>query len=272
MDFRDYSLGSLKELSVHFKAVIEASKDEAGSGAYDAAVSKLFRSFSRLVPLRGLRETADDIEKLASGDGKFQMRWNVAEYRAFVGRCRRAIADPSVSKAEIDRLESEADSRIETLRVAKAQAPKLDVLLAEFSRLRPSDYSRGTYAKVASFVEKCASSNDVDEIADLLSLGESVRSGLVDIVRLRKAMFATYGILNSKSFRDRNPETATEMTHRMEYACDIIGKADVKKQEVDFATASLSAFLENREKSGNLISAVRSKISRLFFREGAYQS
>ena len=132
MDLRDYSIDSLKALSVHFKAVIEASKDEAGTETYDAAVSTLFRSFSDLVPLRALRDAASEIESLSS-DRKFRSRWDVSNYAELVAESRKALSNPSVTKAEIDALTLEAHFRLAELRTAKSRVSELDEALVGFS-------------------------------------------------------------------------------------------------------------------------------------------
>ncbi|MFB0965003.1 MAG: hypothetical protein QMC36_04910 [Patescibacteria group bacterium] len=260
MDLRDYSIDSLKALSIHFKAVIEASKDEAGAESYDAAVSTLFRSFSDLVPLRALRDAVSEIESLSS-DRKFRLRWDVSRYADVVAESRKALSNPSVTKAEIDALTLEAHFRLAELRTAKSRVRELDDALVGFSGLKISDYSKGSYAAIPVFVEKCALAKDPASVGDLVLEAAKIRDSLVGVRRLRKAMFAAHRIVSSKDFRTRNPEASREAVSRLEFACDLLERPGVKRHDVNFVAASLESFASDWKKPEGPFARFRSRIA-----------
>ena len=127
--------------------------------------------------------------------------------------------------------------------------------------MKTSDYSKGSYAAIPVFVEKCALAKDPASVGDLVLETAKIRDSLVDVRRLKKAMLATHRIVSSKDFRTRNPEASREGVSRLEFACELLEKPGAKRYDVSFVAASLESFAISWEKPAGPFARFRSRIA-----------
>lgn len=201
MDVRDYAFEGLKSLAVEYRSVLEATKKDMTPTQFDAAVSGLFASAWKLVPLGPLRLSGAKLGDFFVKNPGLTRRWDVSSHVQTLEFAKEVLRSPKITKDHVRILAAKLDRTVAKLEKLREDSAKLDRLLAKLANLRPTSYSKSSWKKADDFARRAVAERNPDNAARLVSEGEYAISSLVDVSALKASIIRA----NSAFQADKRP-------------------------------------------------------------------
>lgn len=188
MDVRDYAFEGLKSLAVEYKGVLDATKKDMTPTQFDAAVSGLFASAWKLVPIGPLRLSEAKLGDFLKKNPGLTKRWNVSSHVQTLEFAKEVLRSPKITKDHVRIVAAKLDRSVAKLERLRDDCAKLDRLLAKLASLHPSSYSKSSWKKVDDFARRAVAERDPDNVAKLVSEGEYAIFNLIDVSLLKASI------------------------------------------------------------------------------------
>lgn len=204
MDVRDYAFEGLKSLAVEYKGVLDATKKDMTPTQFDAAVSGLFASAWKLVPIGPLRISEAKLGDFLKKNPGLAKRWNVSGHVQTLEFAREVMRSPKITKEHVRVIAAKLDRSFAKLEKLRDDSAKLDRLLARLAHLHPSSYSKPSWKKATDFAERAVAERHPDNAEKLLSEGEYAIFNLIDVSLLKASIIRANSVLETDQRSNRD--------------------------------------------------------------------